>query len=201
MILFKKHLFLISIMIVSLSLLSCTNSRIEKAERFEEEDMILINLRGFDETLRKQNIDVFLERIPAYLNDCKISEFTLKKQYADFIQTETKIFDEDDYKKISAYYRKENNSKEDDYDANISIWFYESREDSHRSMRDLLNDNTAPIVNQSAFKVGDFAIGDIFTIDFIRGNVNIRIKGYDVEIDKLAREIDQQILEIINDKN
>ena len=52
---------------------------------------------------------------------------------------------------------------------------------------------------RSSLDIGDFAIGSIYRINFIRGNVFVSVTGYDeVEIDVLARVIDTHILEILN---
>lgn len=50
-------------------------------------------------------------------------------------------------------------------------------------------------------EVGDFAIGDDERLTCIRGNVYIDVIGDEgISIGALAKEIDQQILEIINKK-
>ena len=157
-----------------------------------------MNLREIDKETNKMNIDVLLEKIREYPVDCEMSDFELSKEYASFAVTDANIYNEDDFKSITAYFRLQTNQKEDDFDATADITFYESQSDNQEVMRNSLNEYTALEIYPSSLDIGDFAIGDTHYINFIRGNVCISVSGYDeVEIDDLARAIDQQILDIL----
>lgn len=198
----KKCILIFAIAITSISLLSCTNKLPTETEKQTETDVFdMINLHDFDEYTGKKNIDLFLEKTPTYPINCHISDFTLKEDSADFIVTEKNIYNEDDYKKIYAHYKLKNIKGENAYDATVSILFYNSRAESHESMRLVLSECADPTIYSSSLKIGDFAIGGIYDIDFIRGNVQVNVKGsyYNgITIEDLAKEIDQQILEILN---
>ena len=161
-------------------------------------DMQNMDLRAYNEQLNKKNIDILLEKIEEYPTDCKMSEFSLKGEYANFVATKTYIYDEDKYQSIDVDFKLKTNQKENGYDATASITFHESQLDSQEAMRNSLDDYTAPQVFPSSLSIGDFAIGGIYHITFIRGNVSVRIIGFnEIEIDSIAGEIDIQILEII----
>jgi hypothetical protein len=160
-------------------------------------DMQSVNLYEFDKELNKKNIDVILDKIREYPINCKMSDFSTKEVYADFLVTEVNVYNEDDYDRINAYCRLKTNSKEDDYDVKFNIAFYKSQSENQDRMRNSLNEYTAMEVYPSSLNIGDFAIGDN-NIEYIRGNVFVSVTGYDeVVTEFLAREIDQQILDII----
>jgi len=162
----------------------------------------MIDLHGFDEAAGKKNIDLLLEKVPTYRSDCKASDFTFKGRYANFILTEINKYDDHDM--ICAYYRLKTNTNEDDYDANVTVIIYESQAASLKAMSDSTETYAAPEIYPSSLKVGDFAIGDEYYINYIRGNVYVNVmecphdEVNEVSIIDLAKEIDFQILEIIN---
>jgi len=159
-----------------------------------------INLHEIDKVSNKKNIDIFLEKIPDYPCDCKMFNFNLKENYADFELTKTLIYNE--YNEINVYFRLKNSKKENGNDAHVDIVFWKSKAECHEKMRVFLDGCAAPQVYPSNFKIGDLAIGDIYDIYFIRGNVRIQVEGINEGIDKvvienLAKEIDKQILDIL----
>ncbi|MCL2152944.1 MAG: hypothetical protein FWH57_08310 [Oscillospiraceae bacterium] len=159
-----------------------------------------MNLREIDKETNKINIDVLLDKINAYPNDCGMSDFKLRETYASFAVTDVNTYDEDDYKRIDAYFKLQTNKKKGNYDTTAEIAFYESQSFAQDVMRNSLFTYTAMEVYPSSLDIGDFAIGDAYRIKFIRGNVYVSVTGYDgVEIDVLAGEIDKQILEILNE--
>ena len=161
-------------------------------------DMQNMDLRAISEQLNKKNIDIMLEKIKAYPTDCKLSEFSLKDEYANFVVTKTYIYDEDEYQSIDVDFKQKTNQKQNGYDATASITFYESQSDNHEAMRNSLDDYTAPQVFPSSLSIGDFAIGGIYHIIFIRGNVSVRIIGFnEIEINRIAEAIDIQILKTL----
>jgi hypothetical protein len=195
----RKYLAVL-IMVLLLIQSACNDDRNNQANIGEVDiDMQNINLHALNEEVGKKNIDVVLEKIKEYTIDCKISDFTLREEYASFVVTETNKSNEDDHQSITVYCRLQTNKEEDAYDAKVRITFYKSQPDNQDMMRGFLNACAAPEVFPSLLDVGDFAIGDIFSIDFIRGNIFVSVTGYDeAEVGDLAKEIDQQILEIIN---
>ena len=164
----------------------------------ELNDMRGLNLHGYDEFLNKKNIDLYLEATPLYKRDCIVSDFVLKSRYAEYKRTDAKIYEYDDYIKIDGYYKKNNSEK--NYDAFISIYFCKSRNECHEKMRQIARGYAAPAIYPSLLSIGDFAIGGIYDIEFIRGNVLVTARrSYynDIVIEDLAMEIDQQILDLL----
>jgi len=162
-------------------------------------DMQNTDLRAFNEEMNKKNIDIMLERIEEYPRDCKMPDFTLEDEYAGFVPTKTYIYDNNETQNIDVDFRLKTNEKENGYDATISITVFKSQPDSLAAMRNSLDDYSAPQVYPSSLDIGDFAIGGIYQIGFIRGNVSVSVIGFnEVEIDNLARAIDMQIMEILS---
>jgi len=164
-----------------------------------------IDLRVFDEESNKFVIDVFLERIPRYLGVCRLIDFVLRDAYADFVVANIDIISGNE---MSVYFRLKSNEDEKDFDAVVSIYFHESQLESREVARRLPQRIAAPIpaVFASQSNIGDFAMGDATFYQFIRGNVSISVMRWrmgdtDIDITDLAREIDQQILEIITCRN
>ena len=161
-------------------------------------DMQNTDLCAFDKQMNKKNIDIILERIEKYPIDCKMSDFTLKDEYANFVAIKTYMYDNNGNQNIDADFRLKTNHKENGYDATISITVYKSQPDNHEAMRNSLDDYAAPHIYPSSLDIGDFAIGGIYHIEFIRGNVSVSVIGFsEVEIDSMARAIDMQIMEIL----
>ena len=162
-------------------------------------NMERIDLRQYDKASNKQNIDILLEQTPEYSVNCAMADFIPKKKYAGF--NLTKIIPSAEREHIRAWYRLENNKNEDDYDARFNMTFYQSREKNHEHMRNFVEwEISAPSAYLSNLKIGDFALGDTYSIDFIRGNVSVRVMGSHkakVEIGGLATEIDRQISDIL----
>ena len=169
-------------------------------------DMTKINLRDYNEEEKKNNIDVLLDQTENYPGVCTTADFLIKDEYAGFRQTSNSTTEYDSHTEINALYRLQTNSNEDDYDADVTISFYNSQSDNHMVMRNSLNDYTAPKIYPSSLGIGDFAIGGKYYINYIRGNVFVTVLECpqnhinEIEIDALAREIDNQILEILNKK-
>ena len=169
-------------------------------------DLTNINLRDYNEEEKKNNIDVLLDQTENYPAICTIADFLIKDEYAGFIQTSDRIIDYDSYTEINARYRLQTNSNEDAYDADVTISFYNSKSDNHMVMRNSLNEYTALKIHPSSLGIGDFAIGDKYYLNYIRGNVFVTVMECpqnninEIEIGTLAREIDNQILEILNKK-
>jgi len=172
----------------------------EDTSAIESTDMRGINLHGYDEFLNKKNIDIYLEAAPLYEHHCTYgeSDFILKSRYAEYSRTDINIYKYDDYINVDGYYIKNNSAH--NYDAFISIYFCESQNKCHDMMREYLRGCAAPAVYPSALSIGDFAIGGIYDINFIRGNVYVSVHGSyysDVVIENLAMEIDRQILDLL----
>ena len=179
------------------------NTEMQNYER-NAEDITKINLREYNEE-KKKNIDVLLDQVENYPVDCAISDFDIKDEYTNFVLTSVDISDNDDKKAINARYRLKTNKNKDDYNARVTISFYDSISANHEVMRNSLYGYAAPDIYPSDLDIGDFAMGDIYHINYIRGNVFVTVSErpkdnvYEIEIDSLAREIDLQILDIINE--
>ena len=207
---------IICILLVTLFPTTCNNNAgIENGNNEVKTDMINddsnnadidvtnIDLRAYNEEKKKTNIDVLLDKVKNYPAICTISDFLVKDEYAGFILTNTNIVDGDTFKKINARYRLKSNNDIDDYDAKVTISFYDSKSANHTVMRNSLDEYTAMKIYPSALDIGDFAIGDSYYLNYIRGNVFVTVIECpgnhinEIEIDALARAIDTQILEII----
>ena len=164
-------------------------------------DMSLVNLRDIDENENKRIVDVLLEKLTDYPHLCTQKNFSFKKSISNFVLVSTDDNEISGITSTTAYYRLKNNPDEEDYNAVIYIYFCATKEESHNMIKDYLDSYTMIEVYASDLEVGDFALGGIYRVDFVRGNIYIAIEGYDdVEIDELAKEIDLQILQIINKK-
>ena len=167
----------------------------------ESENMSMINLRGIDKRENKRIVDVLLEGVVDYPYVCTQKDFVFRKNIGDFILVSTGEDEISGTYDTTAYYRLKNNTDEEDYDAVIDIFFCGSKEESHRRIKEYLDSYSMIEVYASNLDVGDFALGGIYRVDFVRGNIYIYVEGYDgVEIGALAKEIDLQILDIINNK-
>jgi len=178
---------------------ACNDNRNTQTNTYDPNpDMQNIDLRAYNEQMNKKNIDIILENIREYPAECKLSEFTLKDEYANFVVTKTYMYDNDEYQNIDVDFKPKTNQKENGYNATVSITFYKTQPDNHEAMRNLLDYSAAPQIYPSSLDIGDFAIGGIYNIEFIRGNVSVRVIGFnDIEIDSIARAIDLQIMEIL----
>ena len=157
-----------------------------------------ISLRDEDKASNKQNIDILLEQTPEYPVNCAMVNFTPRQKHAGFELTE--ITPSPEYNIISTWYKLESNKKKErGNNATVDLRFFQSRDESHESMRYSLNNRNVWLVHPSDLKIGDFAIGDIYEIEFIRGNVWVNVRGYDgIRIEDLALEIDRHILDILD---
>jgi hypothetical protein len=203
----SKKRYIIVLVIMGLILTACDSSQDiqNKSEAdINMENINLISLREFNEEMNMSNMDALLSAIRDYPIECRKFGFVFRDEYDNFVITEMIMNDEDEDedKGFTAYYRLKNNKKEDDYDAIIDIAFYKTKLDNHEVMRNSLNEYAAMEVFTSALSIGDLAIGNSTGVNFIRGNVFVTVIGYEeVEIDGLAREIDQQILDILNENH
>ena len=177
------------------------NGNIDSADKASEGDanMSLVNLRDIDESNNKRIVDVLLEEVTDYPYLCTRKNFAFMKSISDFILVSTDDNEVSGISGATAYYRLKNNPDKDDYNAVVYIYFCGTKEESHTMVKDYLDSYTMPEVYAADLEVGDFALGGIYRVDFVRGNIYIFVEGYDdVEIDELAKEIDIQILKIIN---
>ena len=159
----------------------------------------IMSLREINAETGIMNIDFMLGEIREYPVVCLMSDFTLKDRYANFIVTEANIYKEDGYINLSVHFRLQTNKINDDYDATVDIEFHRSQPENCAIMRNSINTYAAMEIFSSYLDIGDFAIGDISHLRFIRGNVFVSVTGYnDVDIDDLARVIDLQVLDILN---
>ena len=179
------------------------NDRTETIDKTNEGDMGmgLVNLRDIDERTNKKVVDIILEEVNDYPHQCTRKNFIFKESISEFVLVSTSDNDTSDTSGTVAYYRLKDNPDKEDYNAVIYMYFCETKEESHMMIKDYLDSYTMMEVSSSDLEVGDFALGGIYRVDFVRGNIYIFVSGYDdVEIDKLAQEIDRQILEIIDRK-
>jgi len=190
----SKILAINAMLIICFNFTFCTNIGYHDNEVVQN-----INLRGFDKESGKPNIDILLENLSNYSKDCGMADFELKDVYAvEFKLTEKDVFRDT----LTVRYRLESNTKQVGYDAYICIIFAGTQKEAREMMRNSLFGYTALKIYLSDFEVGDVAIGDVYYLSFIRGNLFINMHGYNYEIDisGIAKEIDQQILEIITEK-
>ena len=159
-----------------------------------------INLRHYDKATNKQNIDIFLEQTPEYPVNCTMADFIPRQKYAGFELTEIL---HPEYNSIRVWYSLESNKKKmRENDATVKLTFFQSRAESHEFMRRSLN-NRNMTVYVSDLKIGDFDIGNIYNVDFIRGNMGVNVSGRylgkqsSIRIGDLALEIDRHILDIL----
>jgi len=144
---------------------------------------------------------VLLENVVDYPNICKKEEFVFNKNIAGFVFVSESDYEHSGIHSKTAYYRLKNNTAEDGYDAMIEMFFCDSKAESHEMIKSFIDDYTMIEVYASNLKVGDLALGGIYRVDFVRGNIYMFVESYDdVAIDSLAKEIDLQILEIINNE-
>ena len=155
-----------------------------------------INLKAFNEEMNMTNLDVLLNNIPLYSNLVSMSDLKLQEGYANFTITDVEI--------INANYmivqlELKTGTREDSEYASMNVYFWNSQEENFESTRRWVFEMMAsPFVYRSDLDVGDFALGDIYRIDFMRGNVGIAVTGRDrTEIIGIAEEIDRQILSLL----
>jgi len=164
----------------------------------ENESMSRVNLRDMDENENKRIIDVLLDKVVGYPHNCTQNDFVFKESINGFVLVSTRDSEQPNYYSISAYYRLEGNDAGPN-DAMAKIYFCGSKEDSHDMIKDHLDGYTMMEVYESYLKVGDLSLGGIYRVDFVRGNVYMFVEGkHDVEIDVLAKDLDLQILDILN---
>ena len=159
----------------------------------------IADLREINAQTGMMNIDFMLAETREYPIDYTMPDFVLEDKYANFVVTEDRVYFDDDYTSIYIKLRLNTNKKDDDYDATVDMYLYNSQEDSRDIMRNSINMYTIPTLYPSYLDIGDFAIGDTDSISFIRGNVFVSvISSIGVEIVDLAEAIDLQILEVLN---
>jgi len=156
------------------------------------------NLKGFDESTGKQNIQLMLDDILDYPNCCEA--FVLATRYSDFEFVKATQYDEDPAG-YDAFYKLDGNSYEGDFDANITIMIAKTAQEAHVAITNYVNSATSMQIYPASLDgiiVGDLAVGNKEKLTFIRGNVYVQVIGYEVSIVNLAQEIDQQILDIVS---
>jgi hypothetical protein len=158
-----------------------------------------LNLRRIiDPASGKMYIDTFLEKAPDYPFICNELNFIFKKKYAHFELTRTRVFLNHNTVHIEGWFKISSNKRKEGIDVSVQLYFYETKKEALEYMRNSLDTYSAPSVYQSSIVIGDFAIGDVSNISFVRGNVVVHVIGHFVVSEKLSREIDEQILNIIN---
>ena len=155
------------------------------------------NLQGIDKSSGKKNAELILDNIRDYPRKCE--QFSFFDEYADFMLVEQSVYNS----VASAYYRHKENHILGDYDAHVTIYICESKQEAHKLVLNYLelcaSDTVLPI-STKGIHVGDLGIGSSDSLVFIRGNVFVDIIGYDrISIVSLAQEIDSQILKAITE--
>jgi len=154
------------------------------------------NLKYYDEVESRVSIDSVLEEIQTYPNIVK--EFYFKDAYANFELVTNGV----DAAGIYAYFSLANSADKELSDVRIRMSVEKTQTDAKIYLRNFIFSTTAMTLYPSTAEgiyVGDLAIGDEERLTYIRGNVYVDIIGYEgTSIVDLAKEIDQQILEIIN---
>ena len=157
------------------------------------------NLKGFDESSGRQNIQVMLDDVPKYKKNCK--SFCFKKEYSNF-ELAKLLENGADSGRYFAYYKHSDNLIEDGFNADISIVISDTVSEAHETLACFVDATTTmvlyPASNKEIF-VGDLAVGNQDRLVFVRGNAYVDVKGYEVSIIDLAQEIDKQILSILNE--
>jgi len=171
-------------------------------ENADNIDLYSLDVRMFSEELNMPVIDAFFERIPQYPTLCRLADFEIRERYADFTIYEAPVVNE---RRVSLRLRYNNNKNETGFDVRVSIGFNESQLESQNAMSRASTMFTIPppFVFASQTGIGDFAIGGTSRIRFIRGNVFVDVmrRNMDdasIDVIPIAREIDEQILNIIS---
>jgi hypothetical protein len=155
------------------------------------------NLKGFDELAGKQNIQLLLDKVPYYPNNCR--EFVLEKKYSDFELTG--VLEYEDIAVYSASYKLNSNHIQGAFNARVRVTIAQTANAAHAIITNFVNNSASMEIYSSSIEgilVGDLAVGDQDRLTFVRGNIYVDVIGYEgISITNLAAEIDQQILEII----
>lgn len=155
------------------------------------------NLKGFDELAGKQNIQLLLDEVPDYPNNCR--EFVLEKKYSDFELVG--VLEYEDIAVYTATYKLNSNSTQGALNARVRVTIAQTANAAHEIITNFVNNSASMKISSSSIAgifIGDLAVGDQNRLTFVRGNIYVDIIGYEgTSITDLAAEIDRQILEII----
>ena len=171
----------------------------------ERENMMAIDLRATDENENenenenKRIVDVLLDNVKDYPKICNSDDFIFETEVAEYVLLSAQYNNTSSEHYFTAQYRLKDNSV--GTDSVVSLTFCSTKEDCHKIIKNFLDGYSMDEVYASYLEVGDLALGGSNRVDFVRGNVYISVEGlHDLEIDTLAKEIDQQILKIISDQ-
>jgi len=172
----------------------------ERDEKMNKMDLSVFDLREFHEEIGRSTFDMITEKFPEYPFICRMVDFKIKESYAGFAIANIDILDE---RRIIIRFRLKSNESEDGVDADVFMHFHDSQLESIEGMRRFLLGFAAPppAVFASQLDIGDLVINGL-AITFIRGNVNVDVRrrvlrDMNIDIIDLAKEIDQQILDVI----
>jgi hypothetical protein len=158
-----------------------------------------INLKHYDDVSEKLSIDTIFEEMESYSSNA--GEFLFKDTYSNFELISSGVDDAGIY----AYYNLKHDESKKSYDVDIRLSIEKTQSDAKECLKDFVFSTTTRNLYPSTavgIVVGDLAIGDTGRLTYIRGNVYVDIisnKG--AEIVDLAREIDRQILDILNENH
>ena len=155
-----------------------------------------VNLKYYDEEANTLNIITLLEEVEVY--SINVECFLFKDAYSNFKLLSNGI----DAAGIYAYYNLANTVNKGSADVRIRMSIENEQSEAKVYLVNFVLSTTAISVYSSTTNgiyVGDLAIGNEERLTFIRGNVYVDIIGSEgVSIVNLAKEIDQQILDLIN---
>ena len=145
-----------------------------------------------------ENIDIstgssrahaLIDEIPGYT--VAVLDFTLADMYSpDFNKTQTEISGDDIYAEFTS----------DSLNGRIRIelTIFNSTEDAQEAwlyfLLNLRTDLAAIISEINSIAVGDIAWGSERQLHFIRGNIKVRMEGFNVSVVEVAQELDAQII-------
>ena len=199
---FKKNLILILLLVLPF-ILKADEESIADVMYMENKMRNIIrekyNLLNINESVGKQNIQVFLDDIPDYPSICET--FIFAKEYSNFELVNT-LKNSNSNSECFAYYKVNSNLADSKCDVYIEVTVAPTKKEAHTQIIKFVNLSTMMEVYPSSvigIFVGDLAIGSQERLIFVRGNVCVNVHGYrETSIINLAQEIDKQILDIIN---